>query len=179
MLSIRKRVCGTSQGVPGSLLSGTPSTKKGVRICRNLKNGNAPSVVTNAKARPLRSSVPPVAPTHPGLYHSNSHVRQLVTLHKAQQKTVNSSNKQLSRKKPASCSRIPVFFFRHGKDQSGTRSNSASHAAASPSLGARQSPRGDRDPPEPTFGELGTQVRLNWLVLKKRHRKTLSQRLIS
>ena len=44
---------------------------------------------------------------------------------------------------------------------SGTFSSSASQAAASPSLGARQSPRGESEPPEPTFGAFGTQERLN------------------
>jgi len=46
----------------------------------------------------------------------------------------------------------------------------SSHAAASPSLGARQSPRGESDPPEPTLGPLGMQERLNWLVWKNRWR---------
>ena len=45
------------------------------------------------------------------------------------------------------------------------------------SVGMRQSPRGDSDPPEPTFGASGTQSRLNWLA-KKRRRKTSSQRRI-
>jgi hypothetical protein len=44
----------------------------------------------------------------------------------------------------------------------------SSHTAASLSLGARQSPRGESDPPEPTLGPLGTQERLNWLVWKNR-----------
>jgi len=47
------------------------------------------------------------------------------------------------------------------------------------SLGARQSPRGDNEPPEPTFGAFGIAVRLNWLIWKKRNRKTPSQCLIS
>ena len=47
------------------------------------------------------------------------------------------------------------------------------------SLGARQSPRGDSEPPEPTFGALGSAERLNWLVWKKRSRNTSSQCLIS
>ena len=50
---------------------------------------------------------------------------------------------------------------------------------AAESLGARQSPRGESEPPEPTFGALGIAVRLNWLVWKKRSRKTPSQCLIS
>ena len=53
----------------------------------------------------------------------------------------------------------------------GTISNALSHAVASPSLGARQSPRGDSEPPEPTFGALGIAVRLYWLSLKNRYRK--------
>jgi hypothetical protein len=47
------------------------------------------------------------------------------------------------------------------------------------SLGARQSPRGDSEPPEPIFGELGTQDRLNWLVVKKRCKKVRRCLLIS
>ena len=47
-----------------------------------------------------------------------------------------------------------------------------SHAAALESLGARQSPRGDSDPPLPTFGAFGIAERLNWLVRKKRSRNT-------
>ena len=46
----------------------------------------------------------------------------------------------------------------------------SNHAAASLSLGARQSPRGESDPPEPTLGPLGMQERLNWLVWKNRWR---------
>ena len=52
-------------------------------------------------------------------------------------------------------------------------------AAAVESDGARQSPRGESEPPEPTFGPLGRAERLNWLVRKKRSRKTPSQRRIS
>ena len=52
--------------------------------------------------------------------------------------------------------------------RAGTRFRSASQTSASESLGARQSPRGESEPPEPTLGALGTQERLNWLVLKKR-----------
>jgi len=47
-------------------------------------------------------------------------------------------------------------------------SSSASQASALPSLGARQSPRGLKDPPELIFGPLGTAERLNWLIVKKR-----------
>jgi hypothetical protein len=47
---------------------------------------------------------------------------------------------------------------------SGTeRSSSSSHARADASDGARQSPRGDSDPPADTFGPLGSADRLNWL----------------
>src|SRR6478672_2694871 len=49
--------------------------------------------------------------------------------------------------------------------------SSSIHTDASESLGARQSPRGDSDPPEPTLGPFGMHERLNWLVLKKRYRK--------
>src|SRR5687768_16964772 len=56
----------------------------------------------------------------------------------------------------------------HSRTQSGTlRRSSSSHSVASPSLGARQSPRGESEPPEPTLGPLGIAERLNWLVLKK------------
>src|SRR5205814_3634997 len=58
------------------------------------------------------------------------------------------------------------------------RSSSASHTLASESLGARQSPRGEREPPEPTFGPFGTAERLNWLLLKNRSRNTSSHFLI-
>jgi len=46
--------------------------------------------------------------------------------------------------------------------------SSSSQTTASESLGARQSLRGESDPPEPTLGLLGTAERLNWLVLKNR-----------
>ena len=63
---------------------------------------------------------------------------------------------------------------------SGTlRDSSSSHVSAVESLGARQSPRGESDPPEPTFGPLGMAERLNWLIWKNRYRNTSSQRLIS
>jgi len=52
---------------------------------------------------------------------------------------------------------------------SGTfRLSSSSHTSASESLGARQSLRGERDPPDPTLGPFGMAVRLNWLILKNR-----------
>ena len=42
-------------------------------------------------------------------------------------------------------------------------SSSSIHTVASESLGARQSPRGDSEPPLPTLGPFGTADRLNWL----------------
>src|SRR5687767_12289864 len=57
--------------------------------------------------------------------------------------------------------------------------SSLSQTSASESLGARQSPRGESEPPEPTFGPLGIALRLNWLCLKKRRTKTSSQRLMA
>ena len=60
----------------------------------------------------------------------------------------------------------------------GTFARSASQIVALPSEGARQSPRGESEPPEPTFGPLGRALRLNWLVWKKRVRKTPSHFLI-
>ena len=63
--------------------------------------------------------------------------------------------------------------------QSGTLArSSSSHTTADESLGARQSPRGDSEPPEPTFGAFGIAERLNCEVWKNRRRKTSSQRLI-
>ena len=53
--------------------------------------------------------------------------------------------------------------------------NSSSHTVAGESLGARQSLRGDSEPPEPIFGPFGIAERLNWLVWKKRFRKIPSQ----
>ena len=55
---------------------------------------------------------------------------------------------------------------------------SSSQTVAGESLGARQSLRGDSDPPEPTFGPFGIAERLNWLPWKKRCRNTSSQRRI-
>jgi len=43
----------------------------------------------------------------------------------------------------------------------GILSRSASHALADESLGARQSPRGESEPPELTFGPFGIALRLN------------------
>ncbi|KAG0920958.1 hypothetical protein G6F31_020519 [Rhizopus arrhizus] len=59
------------------------------------------------------------------------------------------------------------------------RSASRIHTTDSESLGARQSPRGDSEPPDPTFGAFGTQVRLNWLVRKNRSRKIFRLRLMA
>src|SRR3954471_24686794 len=58
-------------------------------------------------------------------------------------------------------------------------SSSASQSLALPSEGARQSPRGERLPPETTFGPFGIAERLNWLIWKKRKRKTCSHFLMS
>src|SRR5207342_2865878 len=55
------------------------------------------------------------------------------------------------------------------------RSSSANHAAALPSDGARQSPRGDSEPPADTFGPFGIALRLNWLNAKNRRRNTSIQ----
>src|SRR5581483_6658389 len=56
---------------------------------------------------------------------------------------------------------------------------SCSQTVASLSLGARQSPRGESEPPEPTFGALGMHERLNWLVRKNRSAKIARLRLMS
>ena len=60
----------------------------------------------------------------------------------------------------------------------GTEFSSASQTSGLPSDGARQSPRGDSEPPEEIFGPLGSAERLNWLV-KKRRRNSSSQCRIS
>src|SRR5437764_150763 len=60
----------------------------------------------------------------------------------------------------------------------GTTFSSSSQTSGLPSDGARQSPRGDSDPPDEIFGPLGNAERLNWL-LKKRRRNIASQRRIS
>ena len=44
-----------------------------------------------------------------------------------------------------------------------SRSISSSHVRADMSEGARQSPRGESEPPAETFGPLGSAERLNWL----------------
>ena len=62
------------------------------------------------------------------------------------------------------------------RDAAGTLvRNSSSHTVAGESLGARQSLRGDSEPPEPTLGPFGIAERLNWLVWKNRRRNTSSQ----
>jgi len=66
-----------------------------------------------------------------------------------------------------------------GRIQARVAPRSASQTADPLSDGARQSLRGDSDPPKPTFGALGSAVRLNWLRRKKRSRKTSSHRRIS
>ena len=57
--------------------------------------------------------------------------------------------------------------------------NSFSHIRALPSDGARQSPRGDSEPPDVTFGPFGDADRLNWLIVKNRKRKTSIQCLMT
>ncbi len=54
-------------------------------------------------------------------------------------------------------------------------SRSSSQVRALPSEGARQSPRGESEPPATTFGPFGSAERLNWLMPKKRLMKTSSQ----
>ncbi len=46
--------------------------------------------------------------------------------------------------------------------------SSSSQTLAVASEGARQSPRGDNEPPDEIFGPLGKADRLNWLSSKKR-----------
>src|SRR5215471_2417399 len=58
-------------------------------------------------------------------------------------------------------------------------SSSSSQTLAVASEGARQSPRGDSEPPDEILGPLGRAERLNWLSSKKRYRNTRSHRLIS
>ncbi len=60
----------------------------------------------------------------------------------------------------------------------GTDARSSSQTRALASDGARQSPRGDSDPPDDTFGPLGIAERLNWLNAKNRWQNTSSQRVI-
>src|SRR5690606_36098494 len=71
---------------------------------------------------------------------------------------------------PASCCLLP---------HSGTfASSSSSHTRAVLSEGARQSPRGDSEPPVTTFGPFGRAERLNCEVWKKRTRNFRSQCLM-
>src|SRR4029077_20286428 len=67
---------------------------------------------------------------------------------------------------------FPYFAF------AGTVSTAASQTSGLPSEGARQSPRGDREPPDEILGPLGRAERLNWLP-KKRRRNSSSQWWIS
>jgi hypothetical protein len=53
---------------------------------------------------------------------------------------------------------------------------SASHTAAFPSDGARQSPRGLNDPPWDTLGPFGIADRLNWAKPKNLVTKTINHR---
>ena len=67
-----------------------------------------------------------------------------------------------------------------GYSVSGTfLSSSSSQTVACASDGARQSPRGDREPPDEIFGPFGRAERLNWLCSKNRRKNTRSQLLIS
>jgi hypothetical protein len=60
-------------------------------------------------------------------------------------------------------------FAPAGYSLSGTpASSSSSQTLAVASEGARQSPRGDSEPPEEILGPLGNAERLNWLSSKKR-----------
>src|SRR5690606_34368317 len=65
------------------------------------------------------------------------------------------------------------------RSQSNAAFSSSSQGAAVPSLGARQSPRGDRAPAAETLAELGLALRLNWASRKKRSRNTSSHRRIA
>jgi hypothetical protein len=54
--------------------------------------------------------------------------------------------------------------LRRPRGGAGTLARSSSiQTVAGESLGARQSLRGDNEPPEPTFGPFGIAERLNWL----------------
>ena len=52
--------------------------------------------------------------------------------------------------------------------------SSSSQTRALPSDGARQSPRGESEPPAATFGPFGMAERLNWLKPKKRLQEDLA-----
>ena len=69
--------------------------------------------------------------------------------------------------------------YRKVRDRASYAFALVSVAAALESEGARQSPRGDSEPPAETFGPFGMADRLNWLKAKKRRRNTSSQRRIS
>ena len=66
-----------------------------------------------------------------------------------------------------------------GYSRLGTLFRSASHAAALASDGARQSPRGESEPPEPTFGRVRRGAALELAGRKKRSRNTPSHLRIS
>src|SRR3990167_4497509 len=68
----------------------------------------------------------------------------------------------------------PLAQGRGGIGGSAARSSS-SQTSATPSLGARQSPRGLSAPPALTLGPLGIALRLNWLKAKNRRRNSSSQ----
>src|SRR5438309_5833391 len=74
---------------------------------------------------------------------------------------------------PNSASRDPNYAF--GRFSA----SSASHRSALPSEGARQSPRGDSEPPDEIFGPLGSAERLNWLVKKRRRKSVIHLRISS
>src|SRR3954465_893603 len=76
-------------------------------------------------------------------------------------------------RRDASCRTRP-----HYPSFAGTLARSASQALALPSEGARQSPRGESEPPEPTLGAFGATLRLNWLR-KNRVRNPSSHFLIA
>ena len=76
----------------------------------------------------------------------------------------------------------PVFESASSADALAVQSkrrSSSNQTAALASLGARQSLRGESEPPEPTFGAFGIAERLNWLNAKKRTMNSSSQRLIA
>src|SRR6476469_3374153 len=59
----------------------------------------------------------------------------------------------------------PSLVLRSPQVSGTSRASASSHVRADMSDGARQSPRGDRDPPAETFGPFGSAERLNWLKL--------------
>ena len=72
----------------------------------------------------------------------------------------------------------PVLIDPKGDDYSKYAGATLLKPRALLSDGARQSPRGDREPPVTTLGPFGTAERLNWLVWKKRNRNFRSQCLM-